>query len=86
MPNAPIRELFERRRRRDASVSASSVARRAGLSGASHLLRELGLARTSPTSKNGVLYPARVKTTIGVETAARIVRALGYAPCEIDGL
>jgi hypothetical protein len=86
VPNAPIRELFERRRRQDPSLSASAVARRAGLSGATHVLRELGLAPTSATVKDGVRYPARVTSTIGVDAAARIVRALGGAPCDFEGL
>jgi DNA-binding CsgD family transcriptional regulator len=86
VPNAPIRELFERRRRQDPSLSATGLARRAGLSGASHLLRELGLAPTSATVKNGVRYPPRVKSTIGVDSAARILRALDCTPRDFDGL
>ena len=82
----PIRELFDRRRRQDPGLSATAVALPAGLSGASHLLRELGLGPTSATEKNGVRYPPRMKSTIGVDSAAQIVRALGCAPRDFDGL
>jgi hypothetical protein len=36
--------------------------------------------------KNGVRYPPRVKSTIGADPAARIVRALGCAPRDFEGL
>ena len=63
----------------------SELARRVG-SSPIQVERWLGLRQTAPkTDRRGRRYPPRTLTEINVETAGRLARALGYAPCEIDG-
>ena len=83
--NAPLRTLFRERQRHDPSLTVSELARRVG-SSPIQVERWLGLRMTAPkTDRHGRCYPARTLTEISVETAGRLARALGYAPCEIDG-
>ena len=83
--NAPLRELFHALRRSDPTLSAAELGRRVGTS-AIQVERWLGLQPTAPkTDGRGRTYPGRNLTTISVETAGRLARAMGYAPCEIDG-
>lgn len=83
--NAPLRQRFDQRRRFDPSLTVSEIARRLGTSPI-QVERWLGLAPTAPkTDRRGRTYPARVLSTISVENAGRLARAMGYLPCEIDG-
>ena len=83
--NALLRELLARRQRHDPAVTAAEIARRLGTSQV-QVERWLGLRATAPkTTRSGRTYPGRMLCRIGVETAGRLVRAMGYAPCEIDG-
>jgi hypothetical protein len=50
------------------------------------LRRSLGLAATPAHVRNGRNRPARMRKTITVQAAGRIVRALGIPPCEVPGL
>ena len=50
------------------------------------LRRSLGLAATPAQVRNGRHRPARVRKTMMVQAAGRIVRALGIPPCEVPGL
>jgi hypothetical protein len=50
------------------------------------LRRSLGLAATPAHVRNGLRRPARVRKTITVQAAGRIVRAVGIPPCEVPGL
>jgi hypothetical protein len=83
--NGPLRRLFRERRLLDPTLTLSEIARRIGTS-TIQVERWLGLQPTAPkTDQRGRTYPARVLTTISVENAGRLARAMGYAPCEIDG-
>jgi hypothetical protein len=83
--NAPLREKFLAQRRNDPALTVVEIARRVGTS-AIQVERWLGLKPTTPkTDGRGRTYPGRVLTTISVENAGRLARAMGYAPCEIDG-
>jgi hypothetical protein len=48
--------------------------------------RSLGLAATPAQVRNGRRRPTRVRKTITVPAAGRIVRGLGIPPCEVPGL
>ena len=66
-------------------LTAAELGRRVGTS-AIQVERWLGLQPTAPkTDGRGRTYPGRILTTISVENAGRLARAMGYAPCEIDG-
>jgi len=87
IPNSRIRVLLERHTEAvEPELTLAELSRRAGLGGSSHVARMLGYMKTSGTRKSGKRYPGRVHDTISVENAGRIVRALGYAPVEIEGL
>jgi hypothetical protein len=83
--NAPLRQRFLQRRLFDPALTAAEVAHRVGTSPI-QVERWLGLRPTAPkVNRNGRTYPGRVLTTISVENAGRLARAMGYAPCELDG-
>jgi hypothetical protein len=83
--NTPLRQRFLERRRNDPALSATTIAHRIGTSPI-QVERWLGLRPTAPkTDPRGRSYPARVLTSISVENAGRLARAMGYAPCEIEG-
>ena len=77
---------FLRRRAQDPDFSAAKLARLSGLSCSSHVERELGLIATSHAVKNGVKYPGRIKRTIGVDNAERLLRAMGLQARDIERL
>jgi hypothetical protein len=84
LPNAQIRALFLRRKQQDPRFSAARLAELAGLSCCSHVERELGLIATSDKTVNGVRYPGRIKTTIRVDNAEKLLRAMGFQPRDIE--
>jgi hypothetical protein len=84
LPNEQIRALFLRRKQQDPNFSAARLAGLAGLSCCSHVERELGLIATSDKTVNGVRYPGRIKTTIRVDNAEKVLRAMGLQPRDIE--
>jgi hypothetical protein len=86
VPNEELRKAFKRWQAIDPAHSAAELARRSGLSGSSHVERELGLMKTTDSEKNGVVYRGRVKTTISVSNAEKLLKGLGYDPNIIERL
>jgi len=86
IPVAVIQELIEERRAQDPSFSLAQLGQQAGYKSRIHFERMLGYSQHAATTKRGKHYPARYSTTIDVEKAALIVRALGIAPHEIPAL
>ena len=85
VPNAQLRERLADRQRLEPSLTISEIARRLDTTPI-QVQRWLGLQPTAAkTDQRGRRYAGRVLRTISVETAGRIARAMGYAPCEIDG-
>jgi hypothetical protein len=85
VPVAVVRALYEQRCEEDPSLNQSKLAREARLD-RSDLLRALGLAKTAPTIRKGRRQPGEIQTEVGVETAAKIVRALGFDLHDVSGL
>src|SRR3954451_19063588 len=82
---AVLRERFRDRQRREPTLTVAEVARRTGNSQV-QVERWLGLRPTAAkTDRRGRTYPGRVLERVSVETAGRLVRAMGYAPCEVEG-
>jgi hypothetical protein len=83
--NARLRQLLVDRQRCDPTLTAAELARRLGSSQA-QVERWLGLRPTAPkTNRGGRAYPGRTLNRISVDTAGLLARAMGYAPCEIEG-
>jgi hypothetical protein len=83
---ALVRDLIRQRQLEDPALSKETIARRAGYSSRLALLRAVGLSATARKVRGDRQYPPTLRTTIDVDAAGRIVRALGYAPHEIPGL
>ena len=80
-----LRRLLVDRQRHEPTLTIAELARRMGTSQV-QVERWLGLRATAPkTDRRGRTYPPRVLERVSVETAGRLARALGYAPCEVDG-
>jgi hypothetical protein len=80
-----LRRLLVDRQQHEPMLTTAELARRMGSSQA-QVERWLGLRTTAPkTDRHGRTYPPRLLERVSVETAGRLVRALGYAPCEVDG-
>ena len=86
IPVQRIQRLFEDRCEQDPTFSIAELARRANYQDRIQVSRILGYQPTSDSTTNGKLYPGRLLETISVEHAGRIVRALGYAPTEVQDL
>ena len=83
--NATLRERLRARQLVDPTLTIAELARRVGTSPI-QVERWLGLRPTAPkTDSRGRRYPGRILKTISVENAGRLARAMGYAPCDIDG-
>ena len=83
--NEPLRKRLHRRQLVDPTLTPSELARRLGTSPV-QVERWLGLRPTAPkTDRHGHTYPGRTLCEISVENAGRLARAMGYAPCEIEG-
>jgi hypothetical protein len=86
VPNAPLRRLLAHEQLEDPELSVASLARRLDWD-ASDLGRRLGKYATSRQRKpDGREYGGVKKTTIRRSEAEEIIRALGYAPAELDHL
>jgi hypothetical protein len=86
VPNVFVRELYQEACRRDPETSPDRLAQIAGYSDGTHVARLLGLRPTSSRRHGEKSYPGHVLTTMSVENAARIVRALGRDPVEFREL
>ena len=84
IPNRIVRELVEAWQER-AEEGTAVLAAAVGISDEA-LRRSLGMVAVPSRIKYGHLYPRQTQKTIKVETAGRIVRALGITPCEVCGL
>jgi transposase-like protein len=83
--NAALRRRFRQRQLVDPALTVSELARRVGTSPI-QVERWLGLCPTArKTDRHGRTYPGRTLDAISVENAGRLARAMGYAPCEIEG-
>jgi hypothetical protein len=83
--NAAVRALLDQQRRVEPDLSCSELARRLGTSPI-QVERWLGLRPTAAkTDGRGRHYPGRVLKQISVDVAGRLARAIGYAPCDLDG-
>ncbi len=83
--NEPLRRLLADVHRSDPRVTTAELARRVGSSQV-QVERWLGLRETaSKTDVDGRTYAPRTVERISVDVAGRLARALGYAPCEVDG-
>jgi len=84
IPNRIVRELVAGWCRRTGQTTGR-LAATLGI-GDEALRRSIGLATTPAQVRGGRRRPARVRKTITVQAAGRIVRALGIPPCEVPGL
>ena len=84
IPNRIVRELLEGW----CSRTEQTTGRLAAILGIGDeaLRRSVGLAATPGHVRGGQHRPARLRKTITVQAAGRIVRALGIPPCEVPGL
>jgi hypothetical protein len=82
IPAARIRELYLQRREEDPTLSKTKIAREAKLD------RGVvsGALGHTPAAGDADSEGQDDQVLIGVDVAARIVRALGFAPHEVDGL
>lgn len=86
LPTAVLQDLIRRRQVEDPALTKEAIAERAGYSSRLALLRAVGLRATARKVRGARQYPPTLRTTIDIDAASRIVRALGYAPHEIPGL
>ncbi len=86
IPLAPIQALFARRQEEDPSLSKTRAAELAEYNSRVEFLRTMGFVRTASFVRKGKRYPGKHRAEISVEAAGRIVRAIGYAPREVQDL
>lgn len=87
VPVEVVRRLFEQWKSEEPGQRTfRQLARLAGYDSSSTVQRLLGLTATSAITHRGVYYPGRIQTSISSESAARLVRAMGYLPCDVPGL
>ncbi len=84
IPNRIVRELVEDWGQRTGE-GTEQIAQRLGHKTSESVRRSLGLVDV-PAQVKKYRYRARCQKVIGVEPAARIVQAIGVAPCEVPGL
>jgi len=83
--NAPLRALVAEEQRADPLLTLAELARRVE-SSQPQVERWLGLRETTPKkTRAGQLYPPRVAERLSVDVAGRLARAIGLAPCELEG-
>lgn len=78
-----IQALIAERQQQDPTLSLGKLAGLAGHKSRINFEWLLGYAPTAATTKNGKRYRPRTNTTINVQAAGLIVRALGFAPHEL---
>jgi hypothetical protein len=88
IPAARIRELYDERRDEDPTLSMARIARAAklGQRAVSAVLGPAAVTHDGDDHTNRAPEGPENHTLVGVEVAARIVQALGFAPHEVDGL
>jgi hypothetical protein len=84
IPNRIVRELVEAWQQRT-DHGTGRLAAGLGITDEA-LRRSLGMVAVAGRLKYGRRYPRRVRKTITIDAAGRIVRALGIPPCEVCGL
>ncbi len=86
IPPERIRKLYDQRRDEDPTLSIARIARAAKLDRAA--VSAALVAGVIHDDDHGDRAPEGPEdhTLVGVEVAARIVQALGFAPHEVDGL
>jgi hypothetical protein len=84
IPAARIRELYDQRREEDPTLSIARIARTAKLDDGT-VSAALG-PTTIPHGAENADLERDDRVLVGVEPAARIVQALGFAPHEVHGL
>lgn len=83
--NGMLRSIVAAARRADPELTTAELARRVG-STQVQVERWLGLRKTAPkTDAGGRTYAPRFVERIGVDVAGRLARAIGYAPCDLEG-
>jgi hypothetical protein len=86
VPAERIRKLYDQRRDEDPTLSMARIARAAKLDRRAVSAALGPAAVTHDSDTNRAPEGPEDHTLIGVEVAARIVQALGFAPHEVDGL
>lgn len=83
--NAPLRRAVDAVMQDNKALTFTEIARRADppFGDGAHVARLLGRLRTSPRRRGDRVYPARFRTEISLDAAARIVRATGVDPVDI---
>ncbi|HWK25192.1 MAG TPA: hypothetical protein VNS09_01435 [Solirubrobacter sp.] len=83
--NDPLRRLLDAARRVDHDLTTAELARRLGSSQA-QVERWLGIRETAAkTDSAGRTYAPKLVEQISVDVAGRLARAMGVAPCEVEG-
>lgn len=86
VPAARIRTLYDQRRDEDPTLSVTRIARAAKLDRAAVSAALAAAVTHDDDHTNRAPEGPEDHTLVGVEVAARIVQALGFAPHEVDGL
>jgi AraC-like DNA-binding protein len=86
LPVETLQALIRRRQREDPGLTQAEIATRAGYTTTLGLQRAVGLTPSAKTIRGGKEYPPALRTQIEFTVAAKIVRALGFAPHEVPGL
>ncbi len=81
-----VQALLKQRQAEDPALTQQQIATAAGYGSRIALLRAIGLEPTAKTVRRGKEYPPELRSSIDVDGAGRIVRALGFAPHEIPWL
>jgi hypothetical protein len=86
IPAERIRTLYDQRRDEDPTLSIAKIARAAKLDRAAVSAALAAAVIHDDDHTNRAPEGPKDHTLVGVEVAARIVQALGFAPHEVDGL
>lgn len=84
-PVSQLKELYDCRLEENPTLTQAGIARSAKMARI-NLRRAIGESPAATRVLNGERQPGEMLSEVSVETAARIVRALGIAPREIPGL
>jgi len=86
IPVEVVQALIKRRQNDDPGLTKEQIACASGYASRLALLRAVGLYPNARVRARGKEYPPKLRTTIDVGAAGRIVQALGFAPHEVPGL